>query len=869
MGNYNPRAPYILGEEWVPIRNEGVTYSPAVNAVELGHGFSLGVARQIGQGRFYVQAPPQTNAEDQILSMAVYARGTADRTGPINAVTIPVTSAIVSGTGFSLINAASYEEALWNPGDSKRVTFTTIAAPGTDVRLRLSFGVAQYLQLLYGKRILGVNLIYNGSKANVVGTPTTALVFIDRIGLSPGLTLNYLDFEDTSGPLAAAIVRPLTRMVGGEFTEHWLTTATDERMPWTYPALVQFDWANTATPITVDLRVTIAAGDFITWQMDYAALEVIYCEEQRLAVGGSHYTSAASGLFAPVLRQGTNILTMRNLQYVINPVLPAGDYDLVLSSPDPGDSDFDLTGQTFYSVQNGSRELYTIPPHPGVQVNIPFPPFDSIGQVFTQSVTHVLPQLSLATTGQAVVTEPHVYGRQGAAQVFGAISAQQEIYDDIVGVNTTYPQVRFYARRFGDTTVPLALTGTGSLAGSAVTITPGDFDALTEIVDGWREVTLRFATPPVMGTKVSPEPSWAWSAAGELAGNRWEIMAACAPSVSGIPGNMMQNVPAGQLLGAATYQPPAGATVGLQWMPQGVASPWVSGASLDQGCDAVLMFSQDPPTVTGVALTSLTQTVTGIGLDCGSAPCCIPTGIGYQRITWSSTAASLPVTGFGAYELQRFDTAPDATWQTIMLASSPLVTGFNDYEARVGLASVYRIRVLNILNFAGPYSVQVTGTPATPGVTGGCGDNTGALIFTSNAAQSGAYNAAYVPQWDREPIEDFALPESDAVQFQPMYQRDGFVAFHGTERGLEQFTRTLLIQQGAIDPIRLADVKTLRDLAWAQLPYICVRDESGDRWFANVRVPKVDVRKNRTHYLAQIAVTELTRTAYPVDAPPL
>ncbi len=120
-------------------------------------------------------------------------------------------------------------------------------------------------------------------------------------------------------------------------------------------------------------------------------------------------------------------------------------------------------------------------------------------------------------------------------------------------------------------------------------------------------------------------------------------------------------------------------------------------------------------------------------------------------------------------------------------------------------------------------------------------------------------------QWESDPSEDFTLPEGDAVTFQPMYGRDGAVAFHGTERGLETFSRTLLIQAAAIDPVRLADTKTLRDLAWADLPYVCVRDDIGDRWLANVRVPAVTARLNRTKYMSRVDIVEVTTTPAAVD----
>jgi len=325
-------------------------------------------------------------------------------------------------------------------------------------------------------------------------------------------------------------------------------------------------------------------------------------------------------------------------------------------------------------------------------------------------------------------------------------------------------------------------------------------------------------------------------------------------------------VPSIDQLGVATYQPPVGTTAALSWMPQGCSSPFVSGASSDANSDAVIIFSQDPPTVSGLAISQLSQTVTGIGLNCGSLPCCIPSGIGYNRLTWS--AAGIPISGFGSYELQRFD-AIDGQFRTIMLtAATTAVTGtlaFNDYEARVGISSVYRIRVTNVLNFAGAWSSQVTGAPPTPGISGGCADMTGALIFTTNAAQQGNANAAYIMQWESDtPEEVFSLPEAGDVTFQQFYNRDGSVAFHGTERGLEIFSRLVLLQGGAVSLPSMANGKTIRDLAWGNYPYICVRDDLGNRWFATVQVPNINVRNNRQSYLASVTVTETTQVPYPV-----
>lgn len=1057
-----------MGQEWVPIREENTVFAPAVDPVELGHGFTLTTSEQISSAHFYMNAFPPGRALGQTFLSTIYARGTEDQTGPIECLIIPCNAALVSGGAIVGGGGGTATEALADPSDNKWVFFPTTGTPS----ISCHFPINQYIQALGGKRILDLTILYSMAVDSSGATPVPIPIPTDRgtfsiqgnNGSSVGFGVPEL-FESLVG------ASQISRCELGEIDFFWTANAPDstsERLPWRYEGMQDFE-IGTSFPSRINFHYTHDIAGQVA-NLNYIAMEVLYCEEKRLIVGGKSFGESGFTAGNTPYTVGTNVITMRSLAQAQNPILAVGNYSLVLSSANLGDAggpsglEDRPIGLSQYPDLNALRELYPIPPHPGVQVNIPFPLVDHVGETFTEVVTHILPQLSLHASG-GTLTEPHVYGRQGAAQVYGANSATQDIYDDITGTAATYPQVRFYARRFADTTVPLTLTGVGGLSASTVSITPAEFDALTDIIDGWKEVTLRFATPPSMGA-VAGLPAWTWTATGEIAGNRWEILAACAPAVSGIPGNLINFVTAADQLGIATYQPVLGSTTELTWMPQGVASPWVTGATADAACDAVLLFSQDPNPVTGIALSQLTQTVTGIGFACGSLPCCIPSGIGYQRVTWGlpvntgiasdnfnrtvaaggwgtasdghvwttsgtaadfsvngsegliaptatasdryavvnvggpdqdiqslvkigdtaetaslnvglmgrltdsnnyystelrynstgtatlvlrrrvastaldlitmtvpninpnvlawrnlrfqvqgtalrtkvwgvgepepgwmlattdtslttgnnaggfardNTAAAAPSTfsfdqftvkppdyGFGGLELQRFDRLT-GTFETIMLATSPTVTGFNDYEARVGVDSVYRIRNLNVYNFAGPWSTQVTGAPPVPGVTGGCDDNTGALIFTSNADQSGHSNAAYVMQWDGAPDEAFDLPEGDDVVFQPMYGRDGRVAFHGTERGLETFNRTLLIQAAAIDPVRLADVKTLRDLAWADLPYICVRDDIGDRWYANVRVPTVSARQNRTNYMARVGIVETTTTPFPVN----
>lgn len=1287
MGNYNPHAPYILGEEWVPIRDENAIFSPAVNSVELGHRFYTG-GGTLTTARFYINELQPLSDRGQTFMAAIYPTGLEDQSGPIEKLLVPCNAATLTSATTS--GAATAVDALLTQSTSSGISLDC-SQPNTG--LALSFGLSTYYPVLSGKRILGANLLIGTSASDDIVGPTSN-TNTSTIKLSTTITIG-----STTNPEAVfgnlRLNNVIDRIPLGEINQFWTANSPNviaDRVPWTYAQLTRMDAVATRIYTRIESGTNRGTTANSSCYVFYVALEIIYCEEQRIIVGATQFgTSNASHSFGAESVLGANQILMHDMSGNLNPALAAGDYVLMLSSADVGalnGNQAQLTSD--YPNLNAVRELYSIPSHPGVEVDIPFPLIDHIGEVLTSSQTEILPQISLHTAA-GTLTDTHVYGRQLAAQVYGVNTATQDIYDGASGVAGSYPQVRFYARRFGDTTVPLTLGGgpggmllpgiagsyastpdnaaldivgdidlrfdgtidwtpaappsliakwneatnnrsyllalqadgtlffgwsangiavaggdistvavpianegrlavrvtldvdngaaghtttfytaptiagpwtqlgapivtagvtsifsgtalgevgahtagtmspltgivhaaailngiagtevanpnfaaqspgttvfvdaagrtwtlngtaaiVGGLGSSSVSITPGDFDELVEILDGWKEITLRFSTAPTMGTLTDPV-SWTWSATSETAGNRWEILGASAPAISGIPVNLFNQVPSPNQLSGGTYQPTSGATVNLDWLPQGIASPYVANVATDQASDAVLIFSQDPWTVTGVSLTARAQTVTGFALDCGTLPCCIPSGISYQQLSWSlpsinalvipgptggyastpdnatldivgdmeliadvalndwvsgafqtligkwtettqqsyrlgvgstgllqfawstagnnpvgvgSTAApipdpvtgrlavratmdvnngaggntvtfytaptaagpwtqlgaavitggvtsifsgtailevgsnsvgtgnvmagkvysaqvinglggaavanpnfaaqaagttsfvdaagrtwtinspaaiqsfSVPVSSIAGLELQRFDAYnASGDFETIMLSTDPTITSFNDYEARVGITSVYRIRALNALNFAGQWSTYVSGAPPVPGVTvGPCGDGTGALIFTSNADQTGHNNAAYVMQWENTPTEDFQLPEADMVIYQPVYGRDGSIAFHGTERGLETFDRVVLLHAAAIDPIRLADARTIRDLAWANLPYVCVRDELGDRWFASVRVPSVNARLNRTKYMARIEIVETTETPYPVD----
>lgn len=807
MGNYNPHSPYILGEEWVPIRQANYTTD---TITEHGYRFSTANAFTPVTGSFNVARLGSTSHSFHF--MALYSTDTEDLTGPIRKVRIPVSAAVVTGAdGFTAVGG-TLVQCLQVQGDGKYVSMGLPAAPPT--RMGMSFDVTSYQSELQGKRILDMNILFSMT-GNASGLNDT-LFTLDRlysVGTGGASYSNANYPQDSEG---------LRRTPMGWGNPFWLTPgladSTSFTFPWRWEEMTYLTTTAGAQRLVLDLLNFKLAPNDSGSVLDYLALEVTYCEERRLKYGGLTVATAV----------GTNYTPLRNpTDFSVTGSLSAGSYVVTHSFGPNGFLSGDMP------VINALRELYEVTPQQGRIVN----KSTTAGATFTAVSGNVLPHIAVHHSG-GVVTGCHAYGTQIQAPVYGTITATQEIEDDPVPVSAAFPQVRFYARRFGDTTVPLTLADVATGTNTA-SISVADFDALDEIVDGWKEVTLRFASPPSFAAAAG-DVDWRWSATGETAGNQWQILGANGPTIAGT-----------QSVDPATYYSPVGNTVDLTWKSANVTVP-----TEDTGADAVLIFSQDPPTITGFSVTGASFPITGISSECGGLNCCIPTGIAYNRVTWSAQTA-LPVTGFGSYELQRSDTV-STDWTTIMKATSPYITGFSDYEARVGVSSSYRIRVNNVLDFGGPYATGAAFTVPAPGVYGGCRTSAGVLILTSNERPGSSL--AYVEQFSGAAQEDFKFPEADQLTLQLMYGKDYPTAFRPSERGGEQFSRTILVHRAAISPPSLGDFRELRDLAWADLTYVCVRDELGNRWFAAIRVPDGKVSNNRRIYLAQLDIIEVSAT---------
>lgn len=817
MAEYTPDAPIIVGNEWVPIKEDPYILDATQ---EQGTSFHLDTSSTVVTGRIYVSDPPLNYFDASLFHLAVsynmnvYPRGQETATGLIKSVIIPCTLAQTSGD--VVVSGPNATSALALVGDGRFLKSTQTAGSQSGV-IAMNFGVSAFPELS-GKRILGVEWVYALNVSD--GYAGQNEVVLEHLQFAPSASVSIVQNQDilsqTGSNLASvpSVATPPYNALGslpaglpGDVTVY----------PWNYTKLLLLE-STQAFSFAFGLREGLT--DFI--QLDYSAIKVIYCEEKRVLYGG----------FAGEITQESNTVELRGpAQAPGGAVLPPGDYTVTVE------------GQGLQTELYALRELYAMPLQPGIRIDRSL----RDGDQFTSVQTPQLVQLSLHTASSSL-SPVHPYGRQVEKDVHSTSFPHQDIVHEGPAGGADYPWARFYARRLSGTAQALTLRSVAAPA-IAASVSVAEFDVLPEITDGWKEVTLRFTGTLPSFTNSGANSTWEW-VTGDPLGQQWQILGASALVKDGGQFTLPQ-ITGAHSLDAATY---GGATADL------------SNVTWE---DATLMFAQEMPAVSGFSLELASQEITGIGMECGLFPPeCVPTGISYHALAWDQLGpASIPASGFGYYELQRSDADDPGDWFTIMTGGSPLVTGFSDFEARAGVESSYRIRFVHHLGFEGPWSSVLSSTLPAPGVLGSSGGN-GVLIFTSNERQDGSSNLAYVQIWENDPSETFEFIEAGQVQFQTFYQRDFQVAFHGTERGGERFQRTILVQAAAVPTGRIRDgFRSLRDMAWEDTSYVCVRNELGDRWLSNVLVPDGDVRRNRRLYMAGITVTEVTGTPSAVGLP--
>jgi hypothetical protein len=388
MANYNPYSPYILGNEWVPIRNNSFSFSQDANSFEIGTRLTTTQSYTLAQGRFFIDEMPPQFYRDQIMNISIYPYGTETHSGPIRRVLIPCNAADISG-GVTLVppvaNNTNVAANVADPGGDLGLVFSYYITPAeagvSMVRTaNFHFAVNQYAIPLQGKRILGVNLLYNMTTQD-----------LDKYN---GFNFMQLSLRNATSPVKPLVYYPdllfgpqfvgdagISRLRLGDtsFLFQDQLYATDI-MPWTYTELQRFETTN-ATPMAMRLQLDSQGDVGPTVFFSYAALEVFYCEETRIITGSHVYnygnysnTGSPTGGIEVSYTPGANNITLYDMAtFATNPTLPAGDYLLTLSQGNWGDvASTSLTSRPEPTL-NATYQLYELPTVPAKKLLIPVP----------------------------------------------------------------------------------------------------------------------------------------------------------------------------------------------------------------------------------------------------------------------------------------------------------------------------------------------------------------------------------------------------------------------------------------------------------------------------------------------------------------
>lgn len=333
---------------------------------------------------------------------------------------------------------------------------------------------------------------------------------------------------------------------------------------------------------------------------------------------------------------------------------------------------------------------------------------------------------------------------------------------------------------------------------------------------------------------------------------RWQVLEDYWPSVIPVTTDQLglrfsSPAPAGegwrvQVLSTSLIGGPGGppADVGDVTFAAGVDALDVEGTEyLELTAAAQVHTLADPPTAFAAA---------PLGIDAGVDGC---------ELSWVPTA-TVDGGGFAAYEVERTDDR--TSWQLVARIDDESVAVWEDLEARLDVASTYRIRVRRVDGSVSPWSDEADAIPEGPG----CG-----YVFTSNADETAP--AVWYDTIGSETVLEF--PEQVEV-VQPI-GRNGSLALRELEDRLDRFTVVPFIAgrgarlgtpeeppetgQRAFDPLRIiAGNRRGSDGRKLILPYVCVRAPGGDRWFASLLVDSGTRTEPDGSYSMPVTVVETT-----------
>lgn len=807
--NWNPSEPTVLGLEWPGMRSIAM---PLSQDVEYGYTFESNAAEIVDTATFLLVEPEVSFYTVATGLVTVYERGDELAYGIPTSQVVPVNNLSVVGTATDYGWGAS---ALTSPADEKFVDIPNDAIAEVSLEFATN-GV------FVNKRILELRVRYVAEATNDVEGVVPAL----KLLLSSGAVLGLNGYTAIDPHNSTAL--PVRTVSLGE-CNYCVPLLTSDVWPWTEPEVADFDTG------VFNLRFQ-SVGDGTDVRLHYVALEVVYCEENRVAVGA---TALRQGLDPPVL--GKHNVHLRT---------PAGSdnwakaadiwYTITLTSArSPGpfiNAIEDIAALSMKQTQGPSPHVPLIDSFAGF--------VGHAGRVAPRTPTNVLSSaeddtrlcpILLITTAPLLTTDHDIYDAVFGAPLYsGGGNPGQDIDQHSGGGLVEYPWITFYIRRIGNPPGPVNISANGGLA--TTTITDAQIQEFPEIFDGWRKVVWNWdPNVPSYDNSSTDDPVEFSTPTGDLV-NRYE------------------------LLGLNTLRLGGGLGPSGTYGEGGASSYMVAGVPRIYS-DLVVMMHTEAETVAGFDVQVLTSEIPGRTL--GSPGPCQVSEFDAPELTW--TVTSISTDDFLHYEIQRKDTI-STTYQTIAKLTNRAAVSFLDMEARLTVASTYRMRVCRRDGICSDWTAEETVTPTAGDISEahGCGF----LMFCSNEDLVDNM-VIYSDIYGTDPTGQFHFVEADDYTLTRHYGRFGTQSFHPTERGGVVFERSLLVRSGAgCDDTDggLADHEfdKLRDLAYRDLPYVCVKDDQGNRWFATVIVPDGTVRRPKSIVIASVRVIESTDAPWPV-----
>lgn len=704
-----------------------------------------------------------------------------------------------------------FNENLTTPLNPNRLNTTNDGLYAVSSKLNATID-AQFSTGAYSlaRHILAVEVIWRGNITLRVGR------------FDPGGQLWAHDFPFWTSSWATGVMRFGEAIVefGGSAWKHWT------------PQMIR-DFASGGTR---KIRITCRAGPG-AWALDRLQLRVYSIPERRRAVGfGSPTTSQAWTSFAMQTPPATGAPAIASGDQLTLIVRRITDYsiDAVASAVMPWRY---MRGRS----PDGNWRQHAQPFNPTVsssaagQANLMGPAGAQIDGI---------PAARLKASGTVVSdTMPYSLSRGGLA--YGANVVSQFL--TMPGGGTLYGQTFVVAGWIPGDGRPIAplraevyLVSTGVKVMDAVEITAADVDRLPVSAPSnnnddqgaiYKTVQLRF---PASLTLAAAQYELRYSSPGSTAARPWRIAALIADAHT-------------------TDQTFRGSTD----FAAGLYSTGNTTAALTSGgvrsSDLLAQLVEVPGPVTGTGSSVGSLTANHLELCDPNVGCegCADETLPFATITWSPAVSGSP--DVAAYQVDRMDDlSPD--WERVAYVVGRTTARWDDIEVRIGVKSSYRIRVVRTDGVTGDWSAPVTVTIPVGQV---------ALSFSSNAAAG--MGCVYPEVWQGEITREWAFLEAGDVELRRMFGRNRQVAFRPLERRGDQFTRTILLNAlCAVTLPSMATYSPLRDLAWAPIPYVCVRDGEGNRWYASLTVPGGINRRadtgDTTMWLADIGIAEIADT---------